>query len=279
VIRTDAISSDGSGTINMNSSILSNVNRIQINYELACSTLQNKQNNTSSYITSVAPLTITGGTVGGASIGLNVAQYIQTQGVLTVSDRRVKTNIQPTDADADLLRVLSIPVNTLDFIAGGGDKYMGHGKEAKSTGFIAQDIESYIPAAIKTVTNAIPSILAQGNLGTNTRMIELHQDISVNTVAKNMSIKIIYANKDYVRTVINVSRNVIELNTSIPTANANASNNVFVYGEVVEDFKMVDTNRLMPMVFNSVKSLHKQLETQSKLLQEVMTRLERLEAA
>ena len=61
---------------------------------------------------------------------------------------------------------------------------------------------------------------------------------------------------------------------------------VFIYGQVISDFKLLDSDRLLPVVFNAVKQLHAQntelrgqLTMQQAALQSVLARLDKLEAS
>ena len=55
------------------------------------------------------------------------------------------------------------------------------------------------------------------------------------------------------------------------------ANTVFVYGHYVSDFKVIDADRLMPLVFNSVKALNQKIDAQSKQMEDMMQRLHALE--
>ena len=52
---------------------------------------------------------------------------------------------------------------------------------------------------------------------------------------------------------------------------------VFVYGRIVHDFKLINTEKLMPFVFNSVKSLYNTINDQQSIITNILQRLEKLE--
>ena len=55
------------------------------------------------------------------------------------------------------------------------------------------------------------------------------------------------------------------------------SETVFVYGRIVNDFKLINTEKLIPLVLNSVKSLYNTINDQQSVITNILQRLEKLE--
>jgi hypothetical protein len=198
------------------------------------------------------------------------------QSVLTISDKRVKTDIVPSSTVSDLSSVLSIPVYRYRFI---DRKY----EENPAIGFIAQEVENVAPFAVKTLSHAIPSILDYGQLlSSNTIVMQCNCDL----LEADSYIKIIYNNVEYKRQIVcfvkpsNQSETTLCIDEPIPFHGLKrdaSANTVFVYGHYVSDFKVIDTDRLMPLVFNSVKALNAKIDAQSKQMEDILQRLQTLE--
>ena len=209
-------------------------------------------------------------------IGLHVDGSIMVQSVLATSDKRVKTDIVQSSTVSDLSCVLSIPVYRYRFI---DRKY----EENPVIGFIAQDVEKLAPFAVKTLYHAIPSILNYGQLLSGNTIV-MHCDCDF--LEEDSYIKLIYNNVEYKRRVVcfvkssNQSETTLHIDEQIPfhglETDANTST-VFVYGHYVSDFKVIDIDSLMPLVFNSVKALNARIDAQSKQLEDVLHRLHVLE--
>jgi len=211
--------------------------------------------------------------------GLFVNNSIVTQALLTISDRRTKINVVKSNSTADLNSVLAIPIHRYNFI--------GRKEEHKTVGFIAQEVEEVAPYAVKTISNPVPSILTYGQI-TSPNTIALTQGYE--SIEINSRIKLIYNNTEYIRTVVNIKSRHIHINDAfgmevtlhlndplITQTSQTRIEDVFIYGHVVDDFKLIDTDRLMPLVFNSVKALNAKISAQSAVMETIMERLKKLE--
>jgi len=196
------------------------------------------------------------------------------QALLCISDARVKQDITISSMDADLQSVLSIPVHRFSFI----DRV----DQSNTIGFIAQEVEQAVPCAVNTTTHAIPDIMQMAVFIDCTR-IGLSNSSSHSQPQVNIGdvIKIIHDGTEFVRKVVDISHEVLGDETRCILAFDEpflpSQSQPFVYGHVVDDFKLINSDRLMPIVFNSVKSLHASLERQTTQLVDVMDRLRKLE--
>jgi hypothetical protein len=259
---------------------LSNVglsNSLQVNGDISCDTMITRVLQVEGVLASsalnivcTAGLHIQGNTPAvqedppSATIGLRVDKNIVAQAYLTASDHRVKTNVTVSSTSEDLNALLNIPVVRYNFIQGG----------ARMHGFIAQDVEAHAPYAVQTTRNAIPSIMChpiQLTCQDDGTLIEIENDWNV---AVGASIRLIVNNTDItVRIDKIINAHTVKINRLI-TEKATC---VFVFGEYVNDFKMLDSDKLLPLVFNAIKDLHMRNMNYEETLQRVITRLEYLE--
>jgi hypothetical protein len=220
--------------------------------------------NISGYDTSL----VSGSVPSGTLVGLNVANYIVAQATLTVSDKRAKRNIVDSSENDDLQSVLDIPVKRFKYITESDDETM-------LPGFIAQEVEPIAPFAVRTITNAIPNVMSQAIRVSANTVGGIPSD-SVAQITPTDKIKILVDGVEKIVTVAStgITTGKITFNESIPEGSV-----IFVYGTIVDDFKVLDSERLLPLVFNAVKDLNGQIASQQNTINNILGRLEALEAA
>lgn len=221
-VTTNTIAPYTATTINVNSCAL------QINgYDSTLSSLSDTQ--------------VAGDTLGLSRIGLNVTECIKARALLTTSDRRAKNDVVSSDATADFDKVMKMPVRRFAF------KDI---PDVTLTGFIAQDIEEIEPTAVKTTVAPLPNVL-------KTAVIEDASTIKLagHELKADMTVKLVVGEDSFNRKITAVTADTFTLETPLPMA----SGDVFVYGEVVNDFKMLDTERLVPLLFSAIQQLTKRV--------------------
>lgn len=289
-VRTNAITSD-SGTINCGTTSLSNIltahmtnlvvtGSMTVPATIVASTYTESvhTNSISSYnqtdVQVTDPLHITGystnlytahdmlygNNTDITRIGLKVDNSILADTLLTISDYRLKKDIVDSDESNDFQAVLDIPVKRF--------RYKDHDAQ-EIIGFIAQDVEEVAPLAVRTIRGPIPTITSSAErISDVTIAIESnYEEISVDTM-----IRMLIAGVDTVRTVVSVINNEVTFDKPLPEGD------IFVYGPVVNDVKLLDTERLIPMTFNAIKRIYREAQEQKALLQDVLARLTALEA-
>ena len=233
------------------------------------------------------PINIYGTNTNQNQIGLRIEKNIMARSLLTISDKRVKNNINDSDINTDLNSVLQIPVHKYNFI----DRPPPYNK-TQTTGFIAQEIESIVPDAIDTITNAIPSIMRICKFKTPSIIYydieSVNDNSSVNNLLTDSQIKLIHSGKEIIRTITNIIKIdttveiyldiPIELDPSDPTdATETIKDTLLLYGIIVNDFKLINNERLMPLVFNAVKALYSKLQYQETTINDILLRLTNIE--
>jgi hypothetical protein len=172
-------------------------------------------------------------------IGIRVDNSLLARTLLTVSDKRIKDNVTLSDENADFNAVLALPVQRF--------RYTDRPTDPEVVGFIAQEVEEVAPYAVRTTTGPIPSILRDVSVvGTHTLAL------SDSTIEKDTILKAIYGDEELMLRVTNVTDTTIQVAEPLPNVPT-----IFVYGPVVRDFKLLDSERLVPIAFNAIKKMHK----------------------
>jgi len=290
-IRTNALESDA-GTINVRQTTLSNIqgafirdlyvsNTASIPGTLTTNTLvtTNTTSDTLSattqpYMDVYSAMRITGfspalyqtftqnlgDTTDQTKIGLKVNYNLLAQAFLSVSDERAKCDIVNACSRRDLETLMNIPVCNFRM------KDPEHG-QSNMLGFIAQQVEKYAPYAVRTTTNAIPSVLRVASCDGKVITLLAH-GLQTGTLVKLL----VDGSCEKVARVGRTTEDTFELDEAI-----NNTNNVFVYGEVVSDFKLIDSDRLLPVVFNAVKEMNNTITQQQHAIDDIIRRLDALE--
>jgi hypothetical protein len=164
--------------------------------------------------------------------------------------------------------VLSVPVHRF--------KFTDRPHHQPTIGFIAQEVEEIAPYAVDTTTNAVPSLMCTAKYEVEVADVStyrLHMPPNTNTEAKVVagdSLKILYKDFEFIRTVESVHETMVLLTAQIP---APSQSGVFVYGHIVNDFKLINNDRMMPLVFNAIKSLYSVVEKQQHLLDTIVAKI------
>jgi hypothetical protein len=291
-VRTNALDSD-TGTINCRQTTLSNIqvahihdvvinNSISVPGTLLTSNLSaldasvNTINTTNAeYINMFSGLRVNGysttlyqgysqnfgAPIDATRIGLRVNHNVMAEAFLSVSDRRIKRNIQSSEPVSDLQTLLAIPVYNFQMI----DPQMD---QRQMLGFIAQEVEEYAPYAVRTTMGAIPTILRAPDAVLADGWVMQVRD---HGLKDGSLLKLLVDDQEVTVKVSNVNGDVFRMDKPI------TSDNVLVYGEVVTNFKLLENERLLPLVFNAVKELHGTINKQHILLQSLLKRVEQLE--
>jgi hypothetical protein len=161
--------------------------------------------------------------------------------VLTTSDKRTKNNIKPIDTKESLNKLMKITVKNFN--------YIDH-PDQNVSGLIAQEIEKIYPESINTITDAIPNI--------KMRLLVIDK-LYVNNddylLEENKYYKFCHKGTEYMRKLIKIStNNYAKFNEPLLTDDDGFA---FLYGEYVDDFKVINYERLIPLIIGSLQELHK----------------------
>ena len=173
------------------------------------------------------------------------------------SDRRIKEHIEPLHFDFDLFNKLE-PV-TFEYI----DKQLG---SRENTGFIAQDVESVFPNCVTTKIREIPTVLETVDIVS----YDAHRvTIKLPNMKPGLKIHLkLNGGTTEDVTISECDENTATFPCTEPILNQlDNFNSLFVYGEIVSDFKSVNYDSLNTYSIMAIKQLHAEIQ---QLRQELM---------
>jgi hypothetical protein len=223
------------------------------------------------------------------NISQRVSQNIIAQKFQTYSDRRIKKNIIEIRDDEALIKLRNLQpckYNYIDNVKGGSrDVY----------GFIAQEVGSILPDAVGTHTSCIPNIYELANVSDSNVITFTNFDTS--NLESNAMVLKVYDVNDTEHLVnitevidehsVRVEEDLSEWTGSVDeTGNVVSGNQLFVYGQEVDDFFYLDKNAIWTVATSALQEVDHQLQaekvkviTLETQLASVLTRLDALENA
>jgi hypothetical protein len=193
--------------------------------------------------------------------GYIIAKY----GVMTRSDRRIKQNIVDVSDISSLNRVLNIPVRNYQYK---NQLKRGYGNV---TGFIAQEIKEVFPEAVTLQTMGIPYI------GATFKVFEMNNKIITVATPKEANATLMVGDKlnAYIHLpdddenshtryreleVLTVGNSKTTLKCDECEENESA-NAIHIYEKIVDDFHVIDKDRIFTLHHGAIQELHKEQET------------------
>jgi len=206
------------------------------------------QNGTIGYIT---------GTNNG-HVSLKVAGRIWCGGEIDVtSDRRIKHDIDAIRTGLaldDLMRMVPVNYSHIDKPA--------HGRDRRTVGFIAQEVEAVWPDSVSKTSDFIPDIMAFGlvieRVNDTTIIVEFQSDDPIRVLDIGDKLKLIGDDKmhtGYV-TLVDGSR---KFTIVVSEAFRGSSSNIFVYGKEVDDFRVLNYDYIMTQNVAATQALYRKL--------------------
>jgi hypothetical protein len=180
------------------------------------------------------------------SIHSKKAIYISDGVLYLSSDERIKENIVDVSDNLALEMVRNIPTRYYEY----KDK-INRGTQ-KTIGFIAQEVKEVLPMAVAEQTIFIPNemrILTEISWNNTTLYTDL-QDCSGIKYRFYVS-NDISGNNEVMKEVVGNSDNSFTFNTSY--------NNVFCYGKEVDDFHVLDKQKLFALNFSATQELDRKV--------------------
>lgn len=187
---------------------------------------------------------------GSVNVSIRSDFDVLAQGFLAASDARIKKNIEHSQTASDLSTINQLKVTNYNYI-----DQVEKSKNLQK-GFIAQEVEKVIPEAITKLTDFIPNIYAVAD------KVEFRKDgKAVITTKKphelkaNDVVRLITATKDDYKVEKVIDKHRFEV------SGLSAKNDgVFVYGKKVDDFKVVNYDRIFTTGIGAIQELSKQVE-------------------
>jgi len=194
-------------------------------------------------------------------IGLKVDYAVYANNLITPSDRRIKDNIKRLSSYSNLESILRLTPRSYTLRAV---------PDALPTqGFIAQELEPVLPHAVYTIRNVIPSIM---------QYVERIPWKQSSVYLKNHGLKQTDTVKAFLNDIL-IDLHILSIETSVITFKEPIPENVkiYLYGIYVDDFKVIEHEKLLPVICGAVQELHKLIATQQSQIDSILTRLDNLE--
>ena len=166
-----------------------------------------------------------------------------------VSDQRIKTNIKVSNSTSDLQKIVDLKVSEYNYI----DR-IGKGN-ALQKGFIAQEVEQFIPEAVHTHSDFIPDVFILATYLTKT------EDIVTIELPKNHKL----SQGDLIRLITPAGQldkevlNVVSAN-SFSVSMTEKPESIFVYGKKVDDFRVVNYDYIFSTGIGAIQELSNKVD-------------------
>lgn len=180
-----------------------------------------------------------------ADVSIRAAAAIHASIFRALSDRRIKKDLQASNAAADLSLLMRLNVTDyryIDLVKNGN---------TLTKGFIAQEVEQVFPQAVNNSTDFIPNVYA---LSANTKFSAGKMTISLEKAhdfAVGDEVKLMLPDGEKKVIVAAVpSENAFLVNWDAP-----AADKIFVYGKQVNDLHTVDYDRIFTLNISATQEL------------------------
>jgi len=184
---------------------------------------------------------------------------------ITNSDSRIKKDIQDLEDQECLNKLLALQPKKYKYI----DTYARG--ENITYGFIAQEVETVLPEAVKTMQQYPPNIYCNYNITDNNVRLT---DNSKYTPVLNHKLEI----HDGARNIYHF--NIIEITDNLNFKINSEKNTVlngeyFIYGYLIDDFKSLSKDHFHAITVASVQELHRKIEQQQQQINQLIEILNR----
>jgi len=173
------------------------------------------------------------------------------------SDIRIKKNIEYLDGEFSLNCIRKIKPVYFNYIK----------TNSPEVGFIAQQVEEFIPEAVSNMEGFLPNILSYGNIekiDIDTYKVVLHKNIDISNVELPVGIKLTKNDTE------NIICGIMEINDDqslLIKGNIDDvidNNQIYVYGTYVSDFRSITKNVILTYAVEAIKQLDLELQQVKK---------------
>ena len=196
------------------------------------------------------------------AFGLVMHNSIICDTIVVKSDERIKDNIRDINDETALKQLRLIQPKIYGF----KDKYEKGNLE--TIGYIAQQIKQVIPQAVTTTRRAIPNILKPARVYRKDDTLEIKLTLPLeHNMTPGVFLKVIIETENeqdnYEFEVISSSDTLIVLSTGFErVTKIEDGMKAVVYGEIIDDFHVLDENQISVIATASVQELDRQLQAE-----------------
>ena len=175
------------------------------------------------------------------NIGINTGDWMRAAGLITMSDARIKDIKKVSDGGADLATLMKIEITDYGY-----KDVVARGNRSQKK-VIAQQVETIYPQAVSRSTDVVPDVFKKALVKDG--WVELASDLKVGERVKLMSEK-----DQSVHEVLELRKGGFRTDWKEDTEN------LFVYGREVKDFRSVDYDAIAMLNVSATQQLAKQLK-------------------
>ena len=197
------------------------------------------------------------------------------------SDLRIKSDITNISSNSSLEKIRLITPVSFNF------KDKVNLDSNLQFGFIAQQVKDIIPHAVNYRSEMIPSIFKVGKVsGADYNIItindynidDLYSDITDNiTVYSTIVLKSNINDTEHVHITEIVNKQTIKVDRNLSTL-VDENNDIFVYGQIVDDFHLINKETIWTMAVSALKEVDTQLQNTKQIIQEQETKIQEQDA-
>jgi hypothetical protein len=205
------------------------------------------------------------------SIGTTKYVY-STLGTLGASDSRIKTNITDIDDGAALQTIRNLKPKKYNYI-----DTIKHGSEPV-WGFIAQEVKDTLPYATQLKHDYIPNIYSLANVNSN--VLTFTNFNTSNLEIDNTKIKIITINgvNKYITLQTIIDEHSFSINETIDTSDIDTNNNIFIYGQYIDDFVLLKKEAIFTVATAALQELDRDNIIAIQNISDIEERIQLLES-
>ena len=172
------------------------------------------------------------------NIGINTGDWMRAAGLITMSDARIKDIKKVSDGGADLATLMKIEITDYGY-----KDVVARGNRSQKK-VIAQQVETIYPQAVSRSTDVVPDVFKKAVVKDG--WVELASDLKVGERVKLMSEK-----DQSVHEVLELRKGGFRTDWKEDTEN------LFVYGREVKDFRSVDYDAIAMLNVSATQQMKK----------------------
>jgi hypothetical protein len=177
------------------------------------------------------------------------------------SDMRIKSNIIDINGTLALDTLRKIEPKQYNYI----------NNNTKTWGFIAQQVDGVLDYTTTKSINYVPNINEIANITNGNIVTLINKDTSVFAGSENGPVKVKFINSkssDIIRVIDKITDNE-RFSITVPLSVSDYSNNqIFVYGQEVDDFMSINYNTIFTVATAAIKEIDRELQYTKQIVQD-----------
>ena len=205
----------------------------------------------------------------GVNISLKTQQGIWSEltGLFVTSDERIKTNIKDIESNYAIDTIRKIKPKSYNKI---DTPY----KILPEYGFVAQEVQELLPQSIGYQKNYIPNVFGLASVTENNKLV-LIEKTTKDLSGQEIKLKLIdYYNQDI---FVTLDKIIDDQNFTIKESLSEkdlSDNKIFVYGQEVDDFRILDKETIFTVGIGAIKKLDEDLTAANKKIADLQSQID-----